>query len=183
MKFIMTITLPENNEDSQCLVVRNVDRINEIFSRTEMQVIARIKTWQVGRIVRREYYYVTAKLFLKLKDRRQRETINDLMGEFVMQTEFLKAACVDFPINYDLGCQTVPLRIVCREAFMLYKTLMDFDEAVARLHCAQVDQRISADDAERLMQPVMVAFCGFKGFVENLKPKSSTEIAQERGLM
>lgn len=174
--------LPQHTKTESGLVLKNVRRVEEIRTKLEVNIDAVFLTWQVCRPIRRDFHLVTSKLYIKSLKPECRSQIADLCNEFVLQTEFLKAECTQYVLNYDQGATLVPLRIVNRDAGLIYKTFKDVDDVMARLQCAQTDLLISRDQANEMVRPVFEAFSSIKSYALQNNTRTAAELGKEIGI-
>lgn len=172
----------ETPKTSSGLVVKHTERIAQIHTRMEVNIEPLIQTWQISRWVRRDFNYVSTKMYLKCLHRPSKVQVRDLLAEVVVQSEFLQSYAVQFEMSFDLGGDPVPIRLVSPEAAMLYKTIMVVDNSMARLHCAQTDLKLSYKDATDIILPFFSALSDLKHYCLNTKQKTSAEIAAENGI-
>lgn len=166
------------------LVLKNVGRIEDIDTRMEVRTDANLRSWQCSRILRRDFNLVTAKMYIKCRDKRDRRQVKDLISEFVLRSEFLKAESELCELSYDLQVGTVPLRIVSPEASLLYKTFMDIDLVIAKLTCAEMDQRLTHEKAQEMPLDVFCAYSDLKTYVLGVtQMKTAAELGQENGIL
>lgn len=173
---------PQHTKTESGLVLKNVRRVEEIRTKLEVNINAVFFTWQVCRPVRRDFHLVTSKLYIKSLKPELRSQIGALCDEFVLQTEFLKSECAQYVLNYDLGATHVPLRIVNRDAALIYKTFKDVDEIMARLQCAQTDLLISREKANEIVRPVFEAFSSIKSYALQNNTRTAAELGKDIGI-
>lgn len=166
------------------LVLKNVGRIEDIDTRLEVRIDANLRSWQCSRMLRRDFNLVTAKMYIKCRNKNDKRQVKSLIEEFVLQSEFLKAESELFELSYDLQVGSVPLRIVSPEASLLYKTFMEIDLVIAKLTCAELDLRLSHEKLQEMPQDVFCAYSDLKTYVLGVtQMKTAAELGQENGIL
>jgi hypothetical protein len=178
----MDTNLSETPKTESGLVVKHTGRVEDIHSRMEVRVTPVIITWQICRLMRRDFNYTTTKMFLKCLRKSTRSQVNDLLAEVVIQAEFLKSYADQFDLSFDLGGEPIPIRLICPEASMLYKTLLTVDNSIARLDCAQADLKITYQNSLDAIGPVFSAVSDLKSYCCNPKNKTASVLAVENGI-
>lgn len=125
-------------------IVKNVDRINRIETSFEEKLETEFCTWQICRLMRRDYYFLSTSLVLTL--RRNKVEINRLLLE--LKDEAL--AMENLGRKYEFpSIEKSPIyifRIVSNEARMLYDAMMMMDRPFAKLKGTPDEE-----EAERIM--------------------------------
>jgi hypothetical protein len=144
------------------LALKNTDGIEIINARLEKRTDALFYSWQVCRMVRRDFNFVASKLFHRERRKGGREQVNSLAHEVKLQAELLSLECASFePAPAEAGRQ-VPLRLVSPTAAGLFKALQLADLAYARLNHAVETRKLAANLVHSYTQAFEVAFSDLK---------------------
>jgi hypothetical protein len=168
------------------LVLKNIDKVENLNTKIDSRVTGRFRSWQICRDVRRDFHLVTSKLFKRSRDRVFMAQAKDLLGELVVQGEFLKEAAANFPEPPEnaVGVSEVPLRIVSPEAGLLYRAFREVDGSIAALNHASKTEKIPRFEAEEKIQAFLTAYKYFKSYVigKQQSEKSAAELGAEGGI-
>lgn len=94
------------------LVVKNVHRAERINTNFEARVEAPFESWQVCRLVRRDFNFVTSKSFHRTAHRRQTgHDLRDLGYDLRLQAEFFRDDVSNLPTNPAPDVKVVPIRL------------------------------------------------------------------------
>lgn len=169
------------------LHLKHVAKIESLTTNLDSRLTARILSWQVSRTIRRDFNKVTTKLFMRGRDSVFKTQAKDLLVEFSVQGEFLKAAAAEYPLPPSdiVAPVEIPLRIVSAEAGLLMRVFRECDGPIAALNHATSTGAISKETKEEIMQPWERAFKDFKSYVigENRQSsKTAAELGAEGGI-
>src|SRR5690606_36969577 len=93
-------------------------------------------SWQVCRLVRRDFNFVAVKLFHREKRHGGREQVRSLAHEVRLQAELLADECTGFGAPPPGDGKLVPIRLVSPIAAGLYRSFLIADAAYAKLNHA-----------------------------------------------
>lgn len=165
------------------LVLKNTARIEDIASRIDVRVDARLTSWKCNRIIRRDFNLVSAKLYIRCRDKGSRHQVLGLLEEMVLQSEFLKGESSQYAISIVITPTIVPLRIVSPEASMLYKTLIAIDESITRFHCAHLDGIVTRDQLHAAPEMALAAYSDLKTYVlGSVSKRTAGELGRDNGI-
>jgi len=165
---------------------KNEERIREIRTNTSIEVRATIRSPQIRRWLLREFNFVTSQLFLLTNTSKARRTDTRKLGKYlkdlefatellVMDTEFYKGE-----VNEEVfKPETYVLRLISREATILYKQLVAADKAAAQLYMSEFKGELNREERDRLLQGVTSALVAIKQFSMEYVPKTAEEYAEE----
>jgi hypothetical protein len=165
---------------------KNDLRIREIRTNTSIDVRATIRSPQIRRWLLREFNYVTSQLFLLTNTSKARRTdtraLGKLLKDLEFATEMLVMDCEFYKgeINEEVfPPQTYILRLISREATVLYKQLIAADKAAAQLYMSEFKGELNREQRDRLLQGVTTALISLKQFSMEYVPKTAEEYAEE----
>lgn len=166
------------------LKLKHIEGIEMINVRLEDRVDTLFYSWQVCRIVRRDFNFVATKLFHREKRRGGREQVRSLIHEVRLQAELLADECKIFDAPEPADPKTVPIRLVSAAAAGLYRSFLIADAAFARLNHAVATNKLAQNKVHSYTQPFEGAFSDLKMYcsTRNQQEKSAHEIATEQGI-
>jgi hypothetical protein len=166
------------------LVVKNVHRVERISTNYEARVEAPFESWQICRLVRRDFNFVTTKGFHRgVKKRAVGNHMRDLGYDLRMQAEFLRDDVASFPANPQPDVRTVPIRLFNHFGGSLYRSMLIADKAYARLNHAFATGKVSEDDFREYSRNFELAWAGIKAFLnEGQSDKSAQELGAAQGI-
>lgn len=169
------------------LALKNVHRVELIDARLAQDVSANFHSWQVCRMVRRDFNFVSAKMFHQMAPKSTKtsvkEQIRGLVHEVRLQAELLVLACQAFESNPDPDIRVVPLRLVSPASSSLYKAFVYADVAYAKLNYAAENRKISPDDVHGYAQDFVLSFSDLKNYsIKSSSPKSAHELGIAQGI-
>lgn len=165
------------------LVLKNAARVEDIATRIDVRVDARLTSWKCNRLIRRDFNLVTSKMYIRCRDRASRHQVLGLLEEMVLQSEFLKAESSQYEISHALPPTIIPIRIVCPEASMLYKTLVAIDESITRFHCAYLDGIATKDKLHGAPEEALAAYFDLKHYIlGSLAKQTADEMGRDNGI-
>jgi hypothetical protein len=169
------------------LALKNVHLIEKIDTRLVQHVDPTFQSWQVCRMVRRDFNFVAAKLFHqmvpKLAKSAVKEQLRGLVHEVRLQAELLVIESQAFETNPDQDLRVVPLRLVSAASSSLYKAFVFADVAYGKLNYAAANRKISPDDVHDYAQDFVLAFSDLKNYSsKSSSPKSAHELGIAQGI-
>lgn len=165
------------------LVLKNAARVEDIATRIDIRVEARLTSWKCNRLIRRDFNLVTSKMFIRCRDRTLRYQVLGLLEELVLQSEFLKAESSQYAISHALPTTIIPIRIVCPEASMLYKTLIAIDDSITRFHCAYLDEIVTLNTLQGAPEEALAAFSDLKHYILGTSAQQTAhEMGRDNGI-
>lgn len=168
------------------LALKNVHRVEQIDARLAQNVDANFQSWQVCRMVRRDFNFVAAKMFHQMAPKNKgsvKEHIRGLVHEVRLQAELLVLECQAFETNPDPDIRVVPLRLVSPASSSLYKAFAFADVAYGKLNYAAEKRKISPDDVHGFAQDFVLAFSDLKNYsIKASSPKSAHELGVAQGI-
>lgn len=169
-------------------VLKNAARIEDLRTNMEHRVEVPLTSWECSRILRRDFYIVTASMFKTCSRRgneHRRSEVRRLLLELVLQGEVFDGESSAYEMTRDIPLDsTVPLRVVSGEANLLLRTFMNADKAMARLQCAVSDGLINREGRMRMFQDFIGPYMDLKKYVLG-KPesnKTAAELGEELGV-
>lgn len=166
------------------LVLKNMHRIEQIESRLESRVHAEVQSWQIGRILRRDYHIMSAKMYKIGCNKQNRMVIRELLLELALQTADMTSECKAYEPNGSTATQSIPVRIVCAEAASFLNTLKQADASYAIINWGYEHKQITDRRRNELTMGFEAAYGDLRTFLFG-KPKSNKtagEIAKEMGI-
>jgi len=163
------------------LVVKHVLQAERINTTNEARVNAQFVSWQICRLVRRDFNYVVTKSFHKGAGKakvRAREQLRDLMTDIRLQAEFFLDDVTCFPINLEPNVRVVPLRLFSDFVGGLLRSMMIADKAYGRLNYAFEQGQVSEENYNAYSRNFEMSWSAIKAFLNN---GQSDQSAQELG--
>jgi hypothetical protein len=166
------------------LVVKNVHRAERINTNFEARVDAPFESWQICRMVRRDFNFVTAKGFHRgAKKRSVGNHMRDLGYDLRLQAEYFRDDVASFPVNPYPEVKTVPIRLFNHFGGSLYRSMLVADKAYARLNHAFAAGKVSEDDFREFSRNFEMAWSGIKTFLnDGQSEKSAQELGATQGI-
>lgn len=164
------------------LVVKHVLNAERINTSNEARVEARFVSWQICRLVRRDFNYVATKSFHKGAGKSKvgaREQLRDLMADIRLQAEFFLADVTCLPVNPEPNIRTVPLRLFSNFVGGLLRSMMIADKAYGRLNHAFEQGEVSEEDYRSYSRNFEMSWSAIKAYLNN---GQSNQSAQELGV-
>jgi hypothetical protein len=181
-----SITVLENGDvlTVDGLKLKNIDGIEMINVRLEDRFDSVFFSWQVCRLVRRDFNFVATKLFHREKRKGGREEVRSLIHEVRLQAELLADECKVFDKPPAGESKTVPLRLVSAAAAGLYRSFVIADAAFARLNHAVATNKLPQNKVHAYTHLFEDAFSDLKMYCSkrNQQEKSAQQLATEQGI-
>lgn len=168
-------------------VLKNVSRVEDIHARMEVRVEANVRSWEVGRILRRDFNLLTSRMYKAAhgRDQKMGREIRNLTMDLVLQGEFFKADSDQFNETHEFPIHsTIPLRIISPEANLVLRTLLAADAAMMRYQCAVLDGVLDREVRQRKWNEFTPAYYDLKNFIlnSNKSGKTAAQLSEELGI-
>lgn len=170
------------------LALKNFDRVDRIDSRLAQQMDAHFHSWQACRMVRRDFNFVTAKMFHRMVPKTAnsdlKSQIRGLVHEVRLQAELLAIECQAFETNPAPEIRVVPLKLISPSASSLYRAFSYADIAYAKLNYAAENRKISPDEVHDYAHDFVLAFSDLKHYcsLKSTSTKSAHELGIDQGI-
>lgn len=166
------------------LVVKNVHRAERINTNYEARIDAAFESWQVCRLVRRDFNFVTTKAFHRGAGKRHiREQIHELVSDLRLQAEFFRDDVGSFSDNPEPNVRTVPIRLFNLYAGGIHRSMLIADKAYARINHAYGNREISESDFRNYSRNFELAWANIKAYLnEGQSEKSAQELGVAQGI-
>ncbi len=169
---------------------KNIERIISIRTRRDAEVIASIRTPQLRRWLLRDFYFVTGRLYLLshgVKTRAKSEKrIYDALKDVAFAGAMLTADAERFtgaiPEQF-YPPEKYSLRLVSRDAALLYREIVRGDAALIRLLSTELDGIITFEERENMFAPFILALTALKHISMGHTPKTAADIAAELAIV
>lgn len=167
------------------LKLKHMDAIEMINVRLEDRNESTFYSWQVCRLVRRDFNFVAPKLFHREKRKNGREEVRSLIHEVRLQADLLVDECKAFAEPPKDDGMVVPVRLVSPAAASLFRALVIADGAFARLNYAVKQNELAQNLVHSYTQPFENAFSDLKMYCSkrNQEQKSALELASAQGIV
>lgn len=175
---------PNNLTTEDGLVLKNVEKIEEVTSRLERRVTLDTYSWQVSRHLRRDFNLIASKVFkLTSSNKDIRFQIHDLLMEIASQAVEFDAESSEFSDLGDVQIRTLPLRLVSVESAMLFNSLKQADKVYGRTNWAVQEGKLTMRRQTELAEGFEIAYGGLKRFLFGReKVMTAGELGKEMGI-
>ena len=167
------------------LALKGTDSIEIINVRLERRLDAPFYSWQLCRLVRRDFNFVATKLFHRESQRKGgREQVRSLVHEVRLQAELLAHECESFEMPVDSPGRSVPIRLVSPTAAGVFRACQIADLAYAKLNHAVATKKLAANLVHAYTHPFELAFSDLKMYcsTRNQQDKTAREMAAAEGV-
>lgn len=166
------------------LVVKNVHRAERINTNYEARIDAPFESWQVCRLVRRDFNFVTTKSFHRGAGKRHiRDQMRELVYDLRLQSEFLRDDVESFPVNPEPIVRVVPIRLFNHYAGGIHRSMLIADKAYARLNHAFASGKVSETEFRNYSRNFELAWAGIKAYLnDGQSDKSAQELGVAQGI-
>lgn len=167
------------------LALKHSDGVEIINVRLENRVEQMFYSWQVCRLVRRDFNFVASKLFHREKRKGGREQVQSLIHEVRLQADLLGDECRKFDESPAPVGRSVPIRLVSPAAASLFKAFQVADGAFARLNHAVESKQLPQNQVHSYTHTFEAAFSDLKLYcsARNQQEKSAIELAKAQGIV
>ena len=161
-------------------VLKNMDRIESVNTRMEKRVIAHVRSWQVARMLRRDFNLFSSHLFFRMIKAtiEEKRAIEQLIGEILAQATVLTFAVKEIPgvvIDETFDVETIPVRLVSRETSYLYRAITNLDEPLVRLESAYRRSVLSREEFREIVRPGREAYTDLRTVIFDSNWQLATE--------
>lgn len=162
------------------LVVKNVARAEAIDTSLEMRVQPVLYSWECSRILRRDFSIMTTKMYMALSSRKdwRKEQIQSLLYDLKLASENFVVTCKPYkatrPVPDEELRRLPSMRILSREAMILYKCFTAVDEGMMRLSCAMVDGKMNREQRRDIFRKFEVHYSDLKTLIMHNRENSKT---------
>lgn len=169
---------------SDGLALKGTDAVEIINVRLENRKDALFFSWQMCRAVRRDFNFVTTKLFHRERRKGGRDQVRDLLQEVRLQAELLVIECESFDSPPEAPGRSVPLRLFSATGAGLFKSFQMADSAYAKLNHAVEKRELAENMVHAFTNDFEAAFSDLKLYcsTRNQQVKSARELADAEGV-
>jgi hypothetical protein len=166
------------------LVLKNVHKAERINTNYEARVEAPFESWQICRLVRRDFNFVITKCFHRSVGRRNvGNHLRDLGYELRLQAEYFRDEVAAFEVNPEPNVRTVPIRLFTHLGGSLYRSMLTADKAYARLNYAFSNGKVSEIDFQAYSRNFELAWADIKAYLnDGQSDKSAQELGAAQGI-
>lgn len=165
------------------LVLKNVARIERFNLQVDSRVEAKMLSWQMCRILRRDFNYIASKMLVRRKDRNGAQQIRSLVMDVRMLADELASETAKLPPNPAPVHRIVPIRIVSAEAANVFLAILQADQAYGRLNYALQAGQISERELNAYGHNFEIGLSGLKLYLNNAAgAKTTRQLAVEQGI-
>ena len=166
------------------LVLKNVHKAERINTNYEARVEAPFESWQICRLVRRDFNFVITKCFHRTVGRRSvGNHLRDLGYDLRLQAEYLRDDVASLETNPQPNVRTVPIRLFTHLGGSLYRSMLIADKAYARLNYAFANGKVSESDFQDYSRNFELAWADIKAYLnDGQSDKSAQELGAAQGI-
>jgi hypothetical protein len=167
--------------------IHYLDRIEGIRASRELRVEARLTSWEVDRVMRRDFNFLSTQVFKVCTSGKdaERSMVREMITEFMLHGEYFKGKSSMYEVTREIPADLIiPIRIVSAEANHIFRTLMTGDAAMMRLKCAVIDGVMTKQERTHLFQEFMRPYYELKLVLQRrgARAKSASELGEELGI-
>lgn len=167
--------------------VHYLDRVEGVRAARDFRLEARVTAWEIDRILRRDFNYMTHRIFKICTSGTdaERSVVRELITEFMLHGEYFKGKSSAYEVTREIPAEYVtPMRLISAEANHLYRTLMTGDAAMMRLKCAVIDGLMSKQERTHHFAEFVMPYFQLKMVLSGQKSKAKTasELGEELGI-
>lgn len=166
------------------LAIKGTDSIEIINVQLENRIDALFYSWQMCRMVRRDFNFVATKLFHRERRRDGRAQMGSLLQEVRLQADLLVIECGSFDVPPERPGRCVPLRLVSASAAGLFKSFQVADLGYARINHAVDSNKLDQNLVHAYTLDFESAFSDLKMYcsTRNQQQKTAAELAKAGGI-
>lgn len=166
------------------LAVQGTDSIEIINVQLENRIDALFHSWQMCRMVRRDFNFVATKMFHRERRRDGRAQMTSLLQEVRLQADLLVIECASFDAPPEGPGRSVPLRLVSASAAGLFKSFQIADTGYARINHAVNSTKLDQNLVHAYTLDFESAFSDLKMYcsTRNQQQKTAAELAKAGGI-
>lgn len=167
--------------------LRYLDRVEGVRATREIRLEARVTSWEVDRVLRRDFNLVSQKLYraCSIWSPSERSVVRKLITEFILHGEYLAGKSSMYEVTREIPAEyVIPVRIISAEANHIYRTLVTTDAAMTRLKCAVIDGLITREERSHHFAEAMAPYSQLKMILTGQKQltKTARELGEELGI-
>ncbi|UTY55850.1 hypothetical protein [Massilia sp. erpn] len=166
------------------LVVKNVQRAERINTNYEARIEAPFESWQVCRMVRRDFNFVTTKSFHRGTGKRHvKEQLRELVLDLRLQSEFFRDDVASLALNPQPDVRIVPIRLFNQHAGSIHRSMLIADKAYARINHAFKQGLLSENEHRAYCRNFELAWASIKAYLnKGQSDKSAQELGADQGI-
>lgn len=167
------------------LVLKNFSRVEKFNLQLDSRVEAALLSWQMCRIMRRDFNYIASKTLIRRKDRVGAPQMRSLITDLRTLADELDDVTRDMPASPVHDPRIVPIRLVSPESANVYLALMQADLAYDRLNFAFQSNQLSERGLYEYTEAFDVSLGGLKLFLNNggAGKKTAQQLGTEQGIV
>lgn len=142
------------------LVIRCSDRVESINSRFDDRVQSTFRSWQICRLMRRDFNYIQAKMYFAMLDHKYTDKIHYLLADIQDECQLIEDMARKFELCPDIPEVALPFRLISEEGRTLHDSIMSLDKPVAKFLGEGLKDQIQED-----LSPVITAIHRLKKFL------------------
>jgi hypothetical protein len=167
--------------------IHYLDTIEGIRASRELRVEARLTSWEVDRVIRRDFNYISKQVFKTCTSGKEaeRSIVRELITEFMLHGEYFKGKSSMYEVTREIPAdRIVPIRIVSAEANHLFRALMTGDAAMMRLKCAVIDGVMTKEERTHHFQEFMMPYYELKLVLRRgaTLARTASELGEDLGI-
>lgn len=168
-------TNPDKVLTDDGLTLKGVKRIERINCDAKFKDVS-LRSWQCSRLLRRDFYLVTYKMFFVLRTRFDRARVRDLLADIQEEANALEHVTRRYELPALDGATVLKLRLVNDEAQTLLDTILTADKAISKMKDGPLNEVMAENIA-----PYFAAFNRLKSFVlaQNSKEAGNSPVLEE----
>lgn len=166
------------------LVLKNVEKIEELCTRIERRLDLDTYSWQICRQIRRDFNIMTIKMFkFGVSDKVRQQYMHDLIMELALQAGEFEAQSKQFSEPAEFVVRKLPLRLVSAQSANLLNALRQADRAYARTNAAVHEFRLTFEGQHEMASGFLSVYGGLKHFLFGESAgKTADELGKEMGI-
>ena len=156
--FFQNHTLTEQGK-----ALKNVRLLECVNVPMERRVVAQVRSWQVARMLRRDFNLYSVHVFFRMQRAcpEEKKAVREVIAEILAQATVLSFAVREIPgavIDESFEIETIPVRLISRDTSFLYRAIMSLDEPFARLGSAYRRGLIPPEETNEMLSPCLEAY-------------------------
>jgi hypothetical protein len=152
---------PDKILTQQGLAMKSVGKIERINCDATNED-ATLRTWQLSRIVRRDFYLVSYKMFFAMRQKGGKSTVLKRLADVREEAEVLKNMTQHFELPVADTATVLSLRLIDEESRILLEALVTVDKAFAKMK-----ENGMGEVADENCGPYFAAYVRLKNFAIN----------------
>lgn len=184
---IMDNSSSKNFKTAGGRAIHYLDRVEGARAARDLRLEARVTSWEIDRVLRRDFNYLSHKIFRvsAAGTPAERSVVRELITEFMLHGEYFKGKSSAYEVTREIPAEYVmPMRIISAEANHLYRTLMTGDAAMMRLKCAVIDGLMSREERSHHYAEFIMPYHQLKMILsgQKVRTKTASELGEELGI-